>query len=75
MANNLFEGGLAELHRQDLIAQAASAHLRRTVDRERARRRVAAFGAWLSCRLGRHERIRRVPPVAPSSVETRLNIH
>ena len=75
MVNNLFDDRLARLHQHDLVAQAASAHLRRTIDRRGARLRVAAFGGWLARRRRRHEIARRGPRVAPSSVETRLNIH
>jgi hypothetical protein len=75
MTHNLFDEQLGELHRQDLIAHAASAHLRQHVDRERPRVRLAAVAAWLSRHLGGHVRVRRVPPAAPSSIETSLNIH
>jgi hypothetical protein len=71
MASNLYEGQLADLHRRDLIADAASAHLRRTVDRDRRRARFAALAAWLLPRLGRPAPIRRPHPAAPTS----LNVH
>jgi hypothetical protein len=74
MVHNLFDQQLGELHRQDLIAAAASAHLRRSVDRDRPHVRLAAVAAWLSRHLGGHLRVRRARP-APSRVETSLNIH
>ena len=74
MTHNLFDQQLGELHRQDLIANAASAHLRRSGGRERPHVRVAAVTAWLSRQLGGRARVRRVP-AAPTTVKTSLNIH
>jgi hypothetical protein len=74
MVHNLFDPQLSELHRQDLFAQAASAHLRRSGDRHRRHLRLAAVSAWLSRHVGGHVRVRRAAPV-PRSVETSLNIH
>lgn len=74
MTHNLFDRELGELHRQDLLASAASAHLRRSVDRERPHVRLAAVTAWLARHLGGHVRVGRVPP-APTTVKTSLNIH
>jgi hypothetical protein len=71
MVAHLFQEQLAEFHRHDLIANAASAHLRRTVDRDRRRARFATFIAWLSPRLGRPARVPRPRPAAPTS----LNVH
>ena len=71
MVSNLYQEQLADLHRRDLIAHAASAHLRRTVDRDRRRVRVATLVAGLLPRLGRPAPIRRPHPAAPTS----LNVH
>jgi hypothetical protein len=70
-----FSEQLAELHRQDLIANAAAAHLRRAVDRERGRARRAALAAWLR-RIWRDRAADR-PARRPASttVERGLSMH
>ena len=74
MVAHLFPERISEIHRHDLVAGAASAHLRRHVDRERRRARWATFIGWLGPRLGRPVPFRTARPQVPRTVRTTLDI-